>query len=90
VPAAWLEDSFAQHVAAEDGLHYGYQWWLGRGRAYGRPWMAGFGNGGRRLVVIRDLDLVMVVLAGNYTQADAWKISVAVMADILLPALHEG
>jgi CubicO group peptidase (beta-lactamase class C family) len=90
VPAAWLEDSFREHVAAEDGLHYGYQWWLGRGRADGRPWMAGFGNGGQRLVVIPGLDLVVVVLAGNYNQRDAWKVPVAVMTDILLPALRDG
>jgi CubicO group peptidase (beta-lactamase class C family) len=90
VPAAWLEESFATRVAAEDGLEYGYHWWLGRGRADGRPWIAGFGNGGQRLNIVPDLDLVVVILAGNYNQPDAWEVPVAVISEILLPALREG
>ncbi|MGI9492053.1 MAG: serine hydrolase domain-containing protein [Geminicoccaceae bacterium] len=90
VPRHWLEASVNNGVAAEDGLEYGYQWWLGRGRTDGRRWIAGFGNGGQRLVVIPDLDLVIVVLAGNYNQLDAWKVAVKLMADIVLPSVKEG
>jgi CubicO group peptidase (beta-lactamase class C family) len=90
VPRAWLEDSVNEGVVAEDGLEYGYQWWLGRGRVDGRRWMAGFGNGGQRLVVIPDLDLVVVVMAGNYNQPDAWKVAVKLMADIILPSIKDG
>jgi CubicO group peptidase (beta-lactamase class C family) len=90
VPAAWLEASFQNRVPAEDGLEYGYQWWLGRGQVDGRRWIAGFGNGGQRLVIIPELDLVVVVLAGNYNQPDAWKLSAMIMGEILLPALRGG
>jgi CubicO group peptidase (beta-lactamase class C family) len=89
VPRSWLKDSFETRVPAEDGLEYGYHWWLGRGRADGRRWIAGFGNGGQRLVVVPDLDLVVAVLAGNYNQPDAWKVSVTMIGEILLPALRE-
>jgi CubicO group peptidase (beta-lactamase class C family) len=89
VPRSWLKDSFETRVPAEDGLEYGYHWWLGRGRADGRRWIAGFGNGGQRLVVVPDLDLVVAVLAGNYNQPDAWKVSVTIIGEILLPALRE-
>jgi CubicO group peptidase (beta-lactamase class C family) len=88
VPAAWLEASFANRVPAENGLEYGYQWWLGRGPVDGRRWIAGFGNGGQRLIILPDLDLVVVVLAGNYNQPDAWKLSAKIMDEILLPSLH--
>ena len=88
VPRSWLEASFENRVPAEDGLEYGYQWWLGRGRADGRPWIAGFGNGGQRLAIVPDLDLVVVVLAGNYNQPDAWKLSVTIMDEIVSPALR--
>jgi CubicO group peptidase (beta-lactamase class C family) len=89
VPRSWLEASFENSVPAEDGLGYGYQWWLGRGRVDGRRWLAGFGNGGQRLVIVPDLDLVVVVLAGNYNQSDAWRLSVTIIAEILLPALRQ-
>jgi CubicO group peptidase (beta-lactamase class C family) len=89
VPRSWLEASFETPVPAEDELEYGYQWWLGRGRVDGRRWIAGFGNGGQRLVIVPDLDLAVVVLAGNYNRPDAWKLSATIMGEILLPALRQ-
>ena len=88
VPEAWLADSFTKHTASEDGLFYGYQWWLGTGSRDGRDWIAGFGNGGQRLVIIPHLDLVAVVLAGNYNQRDAWKISVRILTEAIFPSIR--
>jgi CubicO group peptidase (beta-lactamase class C family) len=91
VPADWLEASFEARVPSEEELAYGYQWWLWprEARADGRRWMAGFGNGGQRLMIVPHLDLVVVVTAGNYNQPDAWQLPVAVVTEILLPALQE-
>ncbi len=88
VPADWLAESFVQRVPSETGLLYGYQWWLGNGSRSGKPWIAGFGNGGQRLVMIPHLDLVIVVFAGNYNDRDAWKLSVHIMTEILFPSLR--
>ena len=77
-------------MPAEGGLAYGYHWWLWPGRADGPPWIAGFGNGGQRLTVVPELDLAIVVLAGNYNQPDAWKLPVGITSRILLPALRGG
>ena len=90
VPAGWLATSFETRVPAEGGLEYGYHWWLRPGRADSRRWIAGFGNGGQRLTVVPELDLVAVVLAGNYNQPDAWKLPVAITTQILIPALRGG
>jgi len=84
VPADWLAESFKPRVDAED-LGYGYQWWLGETRD-GKPWHAGFGNGGQRLFVYPHLDLVVVVMAGNYNRLDAWKLGLAVQRDHIFPA----
>ena len=92
VAERWLEESFHRHVPSEPGLHYGYQWWLG-GSFFGdvtTPWVAGFGNGGQRLVVLRDLDTVIAVTAGNYDQPDHWRLPVAIVGQFVLPALVGG
>ena len=89
VPADWLEASFRHHAVAEDGLGYGYQWWLSGKDWKTQPWVAGFGNGGQRVVILPDLDLVVVIMAGRYNQPDAWTLSVGIMRDILLPAVGD-
>ncbi len=88
VPEAWLAESFRRGLATGDGLDYGYQWWLSGREAEGEAWIAGFGNGGQRLVIVPGLDVVVVVTAGNYNRLDAWKVPVAVMRDILRPAMR--
>jgi CubicO group peptidase (beta-lactamase class C family) len=88
VPADWLEQSFAPRVPIEDGLDYGYQWWLGE-VADGEPWIAGFGNGGQRLTIIPSRQLVVVIMAGNYNAPDSWRLPVTILSEILLPSLRE-
>ena len=89
VPADWLERSFQVAAKVDDQVNYGLHWWLGPTGADGRPWwIAGFGNGGQRLFVGPRTGLVVVVNAGNYNQPDAWKLPVAVIVDIVLPALE--
>ena len=88
VPEAWLAASFTEHRPSENGLFYGYQWWLGRGHGDGKPWMAGFGNGGQRLVIFPHLDLAVVVLAGGYNDPEAWKLSVDILTEVLFPSLR--
>jgi CubicO group peptidase (beta-lactamase class C family) len=74
VPAAWLEDAFRPAARVNDRRHYGYHWYLGhvpyetpQGRQHAR-WIGAAGNGGQRLVVFPDLELVVVITAGNYNQ----------------------
>lgn len=87
IPQAWLEEAFTPRTRVDENLEYGYQWWLGNLRKSGKPWMAAFGNGGQRLIVIPHLDLAVVITAGNYNQPDSWKLPIRVMADYVIPAL---
>lgn len=73
VPAAWLQASFVPRVPPMDprlgpGGNYGYQWWLGTIHAGDRSfgYRAGVGNGGQRLFMVPELDLVVVLTAGEY------------------------
>lgn len=87
VPAAWLEASLTPHAEAEGGLRYGYFWWLA---AEGDPphWVAGFGNGGQRLMVSQANDLIIAVFAGNYNQPDAWQLPVKIITEFAAPAIR--
>ncbi len=86
VPADWLDVSFTPHAKLRDGLRYGLFWWLG---PEGTPpyWVAGFGNGGQRLMISPANKLIVVVFAGNYNQADAWKLPVKIITEFALPAV---
>lgn len=87
VPSDWLAASFEPHAETESG-NYGYQWWLGPTTEDGGPlWIAGFGNGGQRLFLGPRRRLAVVVMAGNYNRPDAWKLPVAVITEIVLPAI---
>jgi len=89
VPKVWLDTSFDEHAEAGNGLHYGYQWWLGTMRKDGSRWISGFGNGSQRLVVIPSLEMVVVIMAGNYNQAEQWKLPVKLMSDYIIPAVED-
>ena len=87
VAADWIAASIRPRGYAEAGLRYGYQWWLGRLAANGKRWYAAYGNGGQRLIIIPSLRLVVVIFAGNYNQADQWKMPVQLMSRTVLPAV---
>ena len=76
VPEAWVAESLRSHIStgmpippgAPENVGYGYQWWTGRTAWKDRrvSWSAGFGNGGQRIFVVPELDLVVVATAGDY------------------------
>ena len=69
VPAAWVAATLQPSIKIGDGrLGYGHHWWSGRMPRGERSvaWTAGFGNGGQRLFVMPELELVVVMTAGAY------------------------
>jgi CubicO group peptidase (beta-lactamase class C family) len=62
VPADWIKDSVAPHVAVEEGgWKYGYQWWLvPYGKAPERLAWAAHGFGGQQLIAVPEYDLIVV------------------------------
>jgi CubicO group peptidase (beta-lactamase class C family) len=90
VPAGWLDESVTPRADVEPLVRYGYFWWLGSS-GFGdapTPWIAGFGNGGQRLFVLPELELVVAITAGRYNQLDAG--CTAVLTQFVLPALAIG
>jgi CubicO group peptidase (beta-lactamase class C family) len=92
VPAAWLEESFRPAVRINDRRQYGYHWYVGEvtfngpeGRRRAR-WSAATGNGGQRLLVFPDLELVVVITAGNYNQPN--RAPEDLMTEVVLPGIR--
>ncbi|WP_084955544.1 serine hydrolase domain-containing protein [Thermoactinospora rubra] len=59
----WPGTLFERHVTIDADFWYGYQWFLGPSP---QRWLGGFGNGGQRLLVFPDSDLVVVTTGGLY------------------------
>jgi CubicO group peptidase (beta-lactamase class C family) len=96
VPIEWLERCMFPIVSVDELRRYGYQWYVAD-VAYGEPlgwavrnlermWMA-LGEGGQRLFVLPELQLVVAVTAGNYGTDDQWIPPTRVLREVVLASL---
>ena len=94
VPAEWIARCTTPVVPIDDDIKYGYQWYDGA-FAFGtaaipkstqRFWSA-IGNGGQRLTVYPELNLVVAVTAGNYNARDQQVPSRRVISEAVFPSL---
>ncbi len=93
VPSEWLAECFAPRVSVNELQRYGYQWYLGDMEFLAgdtvrlEHWVGCAGNGGQRLYVWPDLDLIVVVTAGNYSAPEQWLPPIRVVREAVLPSL---
>jgi CubicO group peptidase (beta-lactamase class C family) len=75
VSKRWVEVSTARQVDVPGGASDGYGWHRHRLAAAGRTYdeYEASGNGGQFLIVVPQLDLVVVITAGNYGQYGIWR-----------------
>jgi CubicO group peptidase (beta-lactamase class C family) len=94
VPASWLEQCVTPRVSVDEQRRYGYLWYVGdicfgnREQPHLDRWIGCFGNGGQRLWVMPDLDLVVVITAGNYGTGDQWIPPVRILREVVLAGLR--
>jgi CubicO group peptidase (beta-lactamase class C family) len=84
VPADWIKRSTTSVVQINEIGDYGYHWYIGRRR----PFWAAVGNGGQRLFVSPELDLIVVTTFGNYDTPDQGVAPNYVLLDVVLPAMR--
>jgi CubicO group peptidase (beta-lactamase class C family) len=87
--ASWVDQSLREHWTAQH-FGYGYQWWVPRFTANGKP-IEAFntrGNGGQCAFVFPTLGLVVVTTAGNYNQFQGGRqlIPHRLIAEYVLPS----
>jgi CubicO group peptidase (beta-lactamase class C family) len=86
----WIEEATTSQIGPADRIYfYGYQWWLGRSLIKRREisWVAGIGLGGQRLFIVPALDLICVVTAGHYTEAQQNWLPLLIFNRDVLPAV---
>ena len=92
VSERWVRVSTTPHVRVEDqpDTEYGYLWWLhpfkSGGKTYAAYSMAG--NGGNKVAVFPDLDMVVVVASTNYNARGMHQQTERMLADYILPAVQ--
>jgi CubicO group peptidase (beta-lactamase class C family) len=94
VPEMWLAECFVPRVSVNELQRYGYQWYLGdmdfavNGKVRVEHWVGGVGNGGQRIWVFPDLELVIVVTAGNYFSREQRLPPIRVVREVVLPSIR--
>lgn len=89
IPADWITESTTPQINGKGIFLYGYLWWLGRFLVERREirWIAGFGNGGQRVYVAPDMDVVVAVNAGAYGALHS--VGGIAMQEYVLPAIRK-
>ncbi|HEX6129081.1 MAG TPA: serine hydrolase [Candidatus Limnocylindria bacterium] len=83
VSADWVEAATARQAdthgfKAED---YGYGWWVSRPESQDIEFFRADGNGGQRIVVVPELDLVVVTTGGGFSLEEATPFILAAATD---------
>ncbi|SEM32678.1 hypothetical protein SAMN05421856_102418 [Chryseobacterium taichungense] len=60
ISSEWVEQSLKKHSVVQ-GVNYGYLWWNKYLDSDGAQ-----GNGGQKIYIFQDLDMVVVITGGNY------------------------
>jgi CubicO group peptidase (beta-lactamase class C family) len=85
----WVEASVSPHVEVDEGVEYGYFWWLRTfptGGIERRAWMMQ-GNGGNKVAVFPDLDLVAVITSTNFSTRGMHEQTDRMLQDHILAAV---
>jgi CubicO group peptidase (beta-lactamase class C family) len=85
----WITKSVTPHVNARENTDYGYFWWL---QSFGTETNKHFayymaGNGGSKIAVFPDLDLVVVLTSNWYGTGKAHLQAEKIISEYIVPAI---
>jgi CubicO group peptidase (beta-lactamase class C family) len=87
VSESWVKSSTTPHAQIDEQTNYGYLWWLKDFKTGERSWSAYFmsGNGGNKVAVFPQLDLVVVITSTNYNTKGMHEQTERLLTDYILP-----
>lgn len=89
VPAEWVKQSITPKARVDEGVEYGYLWWLMQFPVQGSIWnsYAMNGSGGNSVQVFPTQKLVIVITTTNYNRPQPHRITAKLLTQRILPAL---
>ena len=89
VPAAWVRRSTQAQAHVDDGVDYGYLWWLMQFPVGGTMWnsYAMNGSGGNSVQVFPEQRVVVVITTTNFDGRQPHRITAKLLIEQILPAL---
>lgn len=89
VDQAWVLASTRPHARIDEATDYGYLWWLKSFAAGGKSYPAFYmsGNGGNKVAVFPDLDLVVILTSTNYNTKGMHEQTERLLTDYILAAV---
>lgn len=89
IPAALVNESVRTHIFTEEPYGYGFQFWTGVDTVDGKVirTVEATGNGGQKIEINREKNLVLVITAGNYDNFNLRKTSYDIYLDFVYPAI---
>ena len=93
VSESWVKTSTQPHVRVEDQdqTEYGYLWWLKKFKSGEKSYSAYcmLGNGGNKVAVFPDLDMVVVLTSTNYNTRGMHEQTDRLLTDYILASLTQ-
>lgn len=92
ISESWVKASIAPHVRIDEQTEYGYFWWLKGFTSGGKTYHAYFmsGNGGNKVAVFSELNLVVAITSTNYNTKGMHEQSERLLTDYILRSAGGG
>lgn len=89
IDRSWVDLSTTRHAEFAPDHGYGYAWHLHAMKVAGRDYReyAAEGNGGQFIIVLPELDITVVITAGNYGDFKTWYPLQDLVAKYVIPAV---
>jgi CubicO group peptidase (beta-lactamase class C family) len=90
VPENWVKTSTQPHVRIDDQTLYGYLWWLKSFKSGEKNYPAYFmsGNGGNKIAVLQEQDMVVVITSSNYNTKGMHEQTEKLLTDYVLATVE--